>query len=344
MSGNNVDSGLGDSSSIYEKFKMNTHKMFNEDAFKDRSDLSSKSSKKSTMKSRGRENRNASQIPIKIKGALSHDHEHDLGARGGSLGSGLVDVSSNHPKKLKIRSDKKVAGSPIKLNKGLKSIENRILQKMKNKRDGRLPLTKMPSIERNNSPTVSYGNDFDSSKLTLGRVYDYNSKSTSKKHKHKNSDVDVYPSAKTDSIRQTLNSAFQPNDADSFINKIKYVKPDRDSQSEYDLYNSYGSSNGFKSDEKQMSDKMKFKIKASFRYRDEVETAETDSFFSSKFSKFSLNNNTHQGQGISKPNKSIMEEMIKRKQAGQSESHNNFPSIKKNMPNKSSPFSLPSLN
>lgn len=287
-------------------------------------------------KSRGKEYRNLSQAPVKVKANLSPDNDTEISLRSGSL------VNSKHDQpKIKTKQNKKYSNSPIKLDKGLKSIENRILQKMKNKRQNKAGnvLTKMPSIDRNHSPTISYGNELDSAKLTLSKVHDYNAKSSSKKHKHRNSDVesDIYQSKDLGSIRQTLSSAFQPNDADSFINKINYVKPGRDSQSEYDMYNSYGSSIGFTSDEKRMSNKMKYKIKAQFRYRDEVETAETDSFFSSKFSKFSP-----QGQSIAKPNKSIMGEMIKRQQA-ENGMPTNFPSITKNVPNKAAPFSLPSL-
>jgi len=56
---------------------------------------------------------------------------------------------------LKIKlSPKKNSGNPIKLDKNLKSIEKRILQKMKNKNNPSSPppLMKMPSIERTNSP------------------------------------------------------------------------------------------------------------------------------------------------------------------------------------------------
>ena len=52
---------------------------------------------------------------------------------------------------------KKKNNSPLKLDKNLKSIENRILNKMKNKRENSHAQSKMPSIERNNSPTISFG-------------------------------------------------------------------------------------------------------------------------------------------------------------------------------------------
>lgn len=339
MSAKKADSSNDNSSSIYEKFKMNTHKMFNEDAFKDRSEISSKASKKSAKKSRGHEYRTSSQAPIKIKGVLNSEKDHEQSGWNGSHVARHPDLSQNNSKKLKISGNKKGSHSPVKLDKSLKSIENRILQKMKNKRQGKNLLPKMPSIERNQSPTIPLGHEFDNSKLMLGRVHDYNSKSSSKKHKFKDYDdkADLYSGNKVDSIRQTLSSAFQPNDSDSYINKINYVKPIRDSQSEYDLYNSYGSSTGFVSDEKRMSNNMKFKIKQSFRYRDEIETAETDSFFSSKFSKFSPH-----GPAINKPNKFIMDEMMKRKNV-EGDSGTNFPIIKKNVPNKPAAFSLPSL-
>lgn len=47
--------------------------------------------------------------------------------------------------------------SPLKLDKNLKSIENRILQKMKSKRDANENHHKMPSIDKSHSPGVSYG-------------------------------------------------------------------------------------------------------------------------------------------------------------------------------------------
>lgn len=289
-------------------------------------------------KSRGHQNRNLSQAPVKGKGPFTYEQNVNENEKSDSFSNNKTDTfnkSSKQPK-LKIGS-KKLSNSPIKLDNNLKSIENRILAKMKNKRDNNNPLMKMPSIERNHSPTIPYSNDFDSSKLTLSKINDYNVKSTSKKNKHRNAGIQEDLSK----VRETLASAFPINDSDSFANKINYVKPNRDSQSEYDLYNSYGSSIGFISDEKRMSDKMKNKIKQSFRYRDEIETAETDSFFSSKFSKFSPQNGMN-GQTIARPNKSIMNEIIKRQQSENSMPLN-FPSIKKNIPNKSAPFSLPSL-
>lgn len=48
--------------------------------------------------------------------------------------------------------------SPLKLDKNLKSIENRILQKMKSKRDANGAHHKMPSIDKSHSPAISYGN------------------------------------------------------------------------------------------------------------------------------------------------------------------------------------------
>lgn len=203
---------------------------------------------------------------------------------------------------------------------------------MKNKRENKNPQPKMPFIERKHSPTIPYGNAFDSATLTIGRVHDCNGKSSGKKYKLWDNDSDT-------NIRQTMSSAFQSSDADSFASRLNYIKPNRDSQSEYDLYNSYGSSNGFISDEKRMSNKMKYKIKASLRHRDEIETAETDSLFSSKFSKFWPN--IKQG-GIPQPQKSVMNEILKR-QNTDSGIPVNFPNIKKSIPTKSSQFNLPSL-
>ena len=65
---------------------------------------------------------------------------------------------SSMKKKNKQITNQKKNNSPIKLDKNLKTIENRILQKMKNKRDNSFVQTKLQSIERNNSPSVSSGN------------------------------------------------------------------------------------------------------------------------------------------------------------------------------------------
>jgi len=295
--------------------------------------------------SSSKEYRNLSQAPVKAKGAFTEGTDPEKSSRAQSIANANNDIFNKSMKKnikLKI-SNKKYSNSPIKLDKNLKNIENRILQKIKNKRDNKLPLTKMPSIERNQSPSISLGSDFDMNKLTLSKVQDYNSKTTSKKLKNKENDLDqdLYKNNDMNSIRQNLASAFPSNDADSMVNRINYVKPNRDSQSEYDLYNSYGSSAGF-SDEKRLSDRMKYKIKASFRYRDEIETADSDSFFSSKFSKFGAQNNVD-GQGIIKPNKSMMNEIIKARQQVEEKKPINFPSITKSVPGINAPFSLPSL-
>ena len=211
--------------------------------------------------------------------------------------------------KLKLSPNKK--GNPIKLDKNLKSIENRILQKMRNKKSsGSGALTKMPSIERNNSPTIG------SSKINLARVHDYNQKGgknnrykDTDEHKHAVKSLERFrANARAENtisqpVRQTVAGSFRPNDPDSIIRSIQVPKPKNESHSEYDLYNSYGSSNGF-SDDKRMSNRMKNRIKAKFKYRDEVETADSDSFFSSKFSRFnvpqSLADSTHCTNKISK--------------------------------------------
>ena len=194
-------------------------------------------------------------------------------------------------------SPKKHSGNPIKLDKNLKSIENRILQKMRNKiNPGNAPLIKMPSIERSNS------SNFRSGEVSLSKENEYSHKPL--RNCRYNSEIDEdslvnlgrsKASQRNDkasmphSIRQTVAGSFRPSDLNSIMNSIQVPRPMNDHYSEYDLYNSYGSSNGF-SEEKRLSNKMKNKIKASFKYRDEVETAETDSFFSSKFSKFNVPN------------------------------------------------------
>lgn len=358
MSGNADDTSSESGPSIYEKFKQNTQKIFNEESFKEGLDkgyqmLEGKQgshnlkSRESNKKSREKEYRNLSQAPRKLKSSLKETPDLDKSNRAGSI---VMSKNENFNKSSKKKdkpkiNNKKYSNSPIKLDKNLKNIENRILEKMKNKREGvhNVPLTKMPSLERNHSPTISYGNDLDLAKLTLGRVYDYNSKSTSKKHKYKNSEAepDSFKMKESNSIRQNLSSAFNPSESESIMKKISYVKPQRDNQSNYDAYNSsYGSSIGF-SDEKRLSDKMKFKIKASFRYRDEIETAETDSLFSSKFSKFSPSGSVD-GQFITKPNRSIITEIMKRQQSENAQV-SNFPSITKNIPSGGQQFSLPSL-
>jgi len=141
------------------------------------------------------------------------------------------------------------------------------------------------------------------------------------------------------SIRQTVAGSFRPNDPDSIMNSIQVPKPMNDHHSEYDMYNSYGSSNGF-GDEKRLSNKMMYKIKASFKYRDEVETAETDSFFSSKFSKFNVPPNGD-GRPIIKPNKNMVEGMKKMHGNGGS-GPTNFPNISKKVPDCNN-GSLPSI-
>ncbi len=246
-------------------------------------------------------------------------------------------------------SPKKNSGNPIKLDKNLKSIEKRILQKLKNKNNPSSPppLIKMPSIERTNSPT------FAPSSSGLSRENEYWSK-PAKNGRYKNIDEDsnsmvnlaksklsqrLDKSKMSQSIRQTVAGSFRPNDPDSIMNSIQVPKPMNDHHSEYDMYNSYGSSNGF-GDEKRLSNKMIYKIKASFKYRDEVETAETDSFFSSKFSKFNM---PPQGDGrpILKPNRSIVEGM--KKMGGNEPADGlNFPTISKKVPDCNS-GSLPSI-
>lgn len=117
-------------------------------------------------------------------------------------------------------------------------------------------------------------------------------------------------------------------------------KPAPDAYSEYDLYGSYGSSIGF-SEEKRLSDKVKNKIKASFRYRDEIETADSDSLFSSKFSKFAVPKDSDSFV-IGKQNKSNLSEIIKKQQIEGGKQFS-FPAITKNIPSGGSQLSFPSI-
>ena len=79
----------------------------------------------------------------------------------GSNGKHQLDSFHNSmKKKSKLTIAPMKHNSPLKLDKNLKSIENRILQKMKNKREGNVVLSKMPSIERNHSQSNSYGMNF----------------------------------------------------------------------------------------------------------------------------------------------------------------------------------------
>ena len=209
------------------------------------------------------------------------------------------------------------------------------------------PLMRMPSIERNHS------SNYMGSEKNLAKESEYSNKPLRNRRYH-NSDVDDDSivnmgrpkisqrndkSSMSQSIRQTVAGSFRPNDPESIIKNIQVPRPLNDHYSEYDLYNSYGSSNGF-SDEKRLSNKMKNKIKASFKYRDEVETAETDSFFSSKFSKFNVPTPID-GQPIVKPNKGIISLLRKNKEEGGSKP-TSFPSISKRMPDCNS-GSLPSI-
>ena len=250
--------------------------------------------------------------------------------------------------KIKI-SPKKHSGNPIKLDRNLKNIEKRILQKMKSKNGGQgIPaLVKMPSIERNKSP------NFPQASGRLLQESDYRAK-PSKNRRYKFAEGEsssmitlsrskVNPrnekSSISQSTRQTVAGSFRPNDADSIIRNIQAPKPLNDHYSEYNLYNSYGSSNGF-SEEKRLSNKMKYKIKSNFKYRDELETAETDSFFSSKFSKFNVPANMD-GQTILKPNRSLIEGMKKMK-GNENLRPIAFPNISKRIPDCNS-GSFPSI-
>lgn len=243
---------------------------------------------------------------------------------------------------------KKQFNSPIKLDKNLKSIENRILAKLRNKQNNiGSSVTKMPSLERNNSSSNSYGAKIDSSMLSLNRVQDYGIKNNRYKEpevdddaidgfeKHRNI-LRIDKGNRSQSIRQTVASSFNPNDPGTIMKSIQVPRPQKESHSEYDLYNSYGSSTGF-SEEKRLSDRVRNKIKASFRFRDEVETADSDSLFSSKFSKFSVPNN-QEATPVLKPNRNLVTEMIKKQQSENKPA--NFPSISKPS---GGVFSLPNL-
>lgn len=252
---------------------------------------------------------------------------------------------------LKIKlSPKKTSGNPIKLDKNLKSIEKRILQKLKNKNNpaSPSPLIKMPSIERTNSPS------FVPSKSGLLKDNEYSSKPPNNgRYKiggdENNSVVNLAKSKlsqrldkskMSQSIRQTVAGSFRPNDPESLMNGFQVPKPMNDHHSEYDMYNSYGSSNGF-GDEKRLSNKMMYKIKNSFKYRDEVETAETDSFFSSKFSKFNVPSPQGDRRPILKPNRSAVQGLQSLGGDGEGKPFN-FPKISKINPDSNS-GSLPSI-
>jgi hypothetical protein len=238
----------------------------------------------------------------------------------------------------------------LKLDKNLKSIENRILQKMKNKQM-KVEHIKMPSLDRNSSPHFNYGSPV---KVNLHKVHSYEPSdaknyrypdgigkdtlgvSMNKRHPGK-----LDKANRSQSIRQTVVGSFRPNDPDSIIRSIQVPRPVHENHSEYDLYNSYGSSNGF-TDEKRLSDRMRNRIKATFKLRDEVETADSDSFFSSKFSKFSVPRVEHDAQMIIKPNKNKISELMMKQQSGTGES-SNFPNIKKHVPSGDVGFALPKL-
>lgn len=225
---------------------------------------------------------------------------------------------------------------------------------MKTRQTGSTVLTKMPSIDRSNSPAPNYNAKMNSSILNLNRVHDYNHKEGKNNRYWDDVDQDddlsayIKPKAadksektnRSHSIRQTVAGSFRPNDADSIIKNLIITRQGRENHSNYDMFNSYGSSNGF-NDEKRLSDKARHRIKATFKFRDEVETADSDSFFSSKFSKFSVPQNSDASPLI-KPNPNAITEMIK-KQKMQNGGPSNFPSISKNVPGASAGFSLPSL-
>lgn len=253
--------------------------------------------------------------------------------------------SSIKMKGLKLSPKKSSLNNPIKLDKDLKSIENRILQKLRNKNSNKNNShSNMPSIERNSSPNIGGG------KTNMPKVKDYGLKGL-KNNRYSDADEKGQSSVDFDrhggvsrgdrngshAVRQTVAGSFRPSDPDSVLKGLQVNKPIKDQYSEYDMYNSYGSSNGF-IDERKLSDRMKNRIKASFGIRDEVETSDSGSLFSSKFSGFNVPN---QGDSnlLPKPSQNMIVQMMKKHSDHSKPS--NFPSISKNVPAKG--FALPSL-
>uniref|UniRef100_A0A7S3JJB4 Uncharacterized protein n=1 Tax=Euplotes harpa TaxID=151035 RepID=A0A7S3JJB4_9SPIT len=173
MSRGQNDGGQEQSSSIYEKFKENTHKIFNEDIAmvsqvnrshvgdieKGHQNLASGHSlkpKHSRNDKKRQEYRNLSQINVKsMNPYMDKGEEVDL-LSGSSKQPSEVFHNSMKKKKKIAQGGKKTLNPPIKLDKNLKSIEDRILNKMKAKKETINVLPKMPSIERNHSPPISY--------------------------------------------------------------------------------------------------------------------------------------------------------------------------------------------
>jgi hypothetical protein len=248
--------------------------------------------------------------------------------------------------KIKQSSNKGSFKSPMKLDKNLQSIENRILAKMRNKNKNQsISSANIPNIEKEYSPMTSVAN------MNLHKVKDYGLKGIKKNrysdHDDLNQSINDFERPKgmsgsdkggSYSIRNTVAGPLRSNGPDSVMKSMQVPRPIKDQYSEYDMYNSYGSSNGF-IDEKQLSNKMKNNIKASFGLRDEIDTADTDCFFSSKFSGFTVSNQNDSSY-FPQPSLGKVANMTKKKHSVHSKPAN-FPNISKNVP--ASVFSLPAL-
>jgi hypothetical protein len=258
--------------------------------------------------------------------------------------TGVFSITSKK-KGLKIKqlSNKGSFKSPMKLDKNLQSIENRILAKMRNKNNNQSNSSaNTPNFEKEYSPMTSVAN------LNLHKTKNYGLKGIKNNrysdHDNENHSITDFERQTSNdkggsySIRNTVAGPLRSNGPDSVMKSMQVPRPIKDQYSEYDMYNSYGSSNGF-IDEKQLSKKMKNNIKASFGFRDEIDTADTDCFFSSKFSGFTVSNQNDSSY-FPQPSLSKVASMMKKKQSVHSKPAN-FPSISKNVP--ASVFALPPL-
>lgn len=286
-----IASGTSNSQSIYEKFKQNTQKInsfLKDEGGPDGLDkgyqmLQGKQGTKKVKISRDdkrtpgkHQYRNLSQAPAKTIISIPEGNNIDFDAKAGSGRKASLENTSS-PKKIKTNklkiSTKKILQNPVKLDKNLKLIENRILAKMKGKRGSPDRLERMPSIERNHSPIIPIKSDHTLGKLAIGKVPDYTTQSASKKPRYhdtipdpgegrykldrrsKHPKLEKFGSNRSQSIRQTVVGNFNPSDP-SFKQKLQVQPKSPEAHSEYDLYNSYGSSVGF-SDEKKLSTRMK---------------------------------------------------------------------------------------
>ena len=103
------------------------------------------------------EYRNHSHLNSKVSNTYTDNDEEDAVLSGTASKQQSERYHNSIKKKNKQTNGQKKNNSPLKLDKNLKSIENRILQKMKNKREGIAPQTKIPSLERISHPLISYG-------------------------------------------------------------------------------------------------------------------------------------------------------------------------------------------